>query len=257
MRDPVLQRKLPTVLLIDDDLISREVAATVLTMSGYTVHTAADGEESLDMLAKGECRPDVILADAHMPGLSGTALLAKLRERSPAMLIAMSGSNASEEIGAAADGFLLKPFDGDDLQKLLQSREPAAPQSAAPTFEAGAPVVSAETLAHLRTMMPESAIREIYTAVVVDLGKRAKVLEAAIARGDSDEIRRIGHAIKGGCGMAGAREAARIGALLEASSADSDGNHLDHKFRLLRDLRAATRNLKRMLETELPAKSEE
>jgi HPt (histidine-containing phosphotransfer) domain-containing protein len=51
--------------------------------------------------------------------------------------------------------------------------------------------------------------------VVADLGKRAQSLEAAIARGDAAEVRRIGHAIKGGCGMAGALQAARIGPYLK------------------------------------------
>ena len=45
------RRKLPTLLLIDDDLVSREVTATVLTMSGYPVHTAVDGAGALEMLA--------------------------------------------------------------------------------------------------------------------------------------------------------------------------------------------------------------
>jgi len=63
------QRDLPTVLLIDDDPISREVAATVLTMSGYTVHTADSGAASLESLAAGTCVPGVILMDAQMPGL--------------------------------------------------------------------------------------------------------------------------------------------------------------------------------------------
>ena len=46
------RRKLPTLLLIDDDMVSREVTATVLTMNGYTGHTAADGwPVALEMLA--------------------------------------------------------------------------------------------------------------------------------------------------------------------------------------------------------------
>jgi CheY-like chemotaxis protein len=66
------ERRLPVVLLIDDDLVSREVAATVLTMTGFTVHTAVDGNAALEMLAREVCRPGVILMDAQMPGLSGT-----------------------------------------------------------------------------------------------------------------------------------------------------------------------------------------
>ena len=45
-----------------------------------------------------------------------------------------------------------------------------------------------------------------------------QTLEAAIAKGDDAEVRRIGHAIKGGCGMAGAIQAARLGALFEETS---------------------------------------
>ena len=46
------RRKLPTLLLIDDDMVSREVTATVLTMSGYTVHTAVTELAALDMLVE-------------------------------------------------------------------------------------------------------------------------------------------------------------------------------------------------------------
>ena len=63
--------------------------------------------------------------------------------------------------------------------------------------------------------MPESTVREMYTAVLTDLEKRVSVLETAIAAGDAAEVRRIGHTIKGGCGMAGAMQVARLGALLE------------------------------------------
>ncbi len=79
---------LPVVLLIDDDLVSREVTATVLTMNGFTVHTAEDGAAALELLTLRRTvpqalRPDVILMDAQMPGLSGTELIAELRARSP------------------------------------------------------------------------------------------------------------------------------------------------------------------------------
>ncbi len=248
MRDPLTRRKLPTVLLIDDDLVTREVAATVLTMSGYNVHTAESGEASLAMIAAGACLPDVILVDAQMPGLSGVPLIEELRRRAAAVVIAISGSRPPEQIAAAADGFLLKPFDAAKLEDLLEKRKPEA--TAPP---AGDPVISAQTLAQLRSLMPESAIREIYTALLADLDKRFKAIEEAIAAGDAAEVGRIGHAIKGGCAMAGALETARLGAQLEALPLEPKSNHLDNSTRLLGDLRAAARNLERMLEAELPS----
>ena len=244
------RRQLPILLLIDDDMVSREVTATVLTMNGYTVHTASDGTASLELLESHECVPDAILMDAQMPGLTGTALIAELRKRSKAKVYVISASNPLDEVVAAGDGFLLKPFDADALGKLFKGyRAPATPS----LLDPDAPVISPETLAQFRAMMPEAAVREIYTAVVADLSKRMQALEVAIATGDTAEIRRIGHAIKGGCGMAGAVQAARIGALFEDATLASDGNQLNNSIRLLHDLRASARNLEHMLEVELSA----
>lgn len=245
-------RELPTVLLIDDDMVSREVMATVLTMGGYTVHTAVNGAVALTMLAGGECNPGAILMDAQMPGLSGRALIAELRARSRATLIAMSGSNAPGEVAAAADGFLLKPFGAEELGRLLEKREAELRPVTAEAIPEE-PVVNAETLAQLRGMMPEKAVRQIFDAVAADLAKRQAALEAAVAKGDMAEVRRIGHAIKGGCAMAGAAQAAQVGARLEALGAGGGrGNELDNSGRLLGDLRTARENLERMLEAEFP-----
>jgi CheY-like chemotaxis protein len=238
--------------------------ATVLTMTGYTVHTAAGGEESLELLGNGGCVPTVILLDAQMPGLSGTMLIEQLRARCPARIIAISASNAPDEVFAAADGFLLKPFAADALEKLLGAPEPrtTAPAAASatssipekPALDPSDPVVNPKTLAQLREMMPETAVKQIYQAIVADLNKRLTALEAAIAKGDAAEVRRIGHSIKGGCGMAGAEQAARIGALLQSGVPESaNRNQLDNSTALLGDLRIAARNLESMLEQEFPA----
>ncbi|HUA91287.1 MAG TPA: response regulator [Terracidiphilus sp.] len=242
-----------SVLLIDDDLVSREVTATVLTMDGYIVHTADDGVRAVEMLAAGEVAPDLILMDAQMPGLSGADLIAELRARSHARIVALSGSNPPADVTAAADGFLLKPLDVAVLGKFLAG-QPAGPVSiAAILADPDAPAISPDTLAQLRHMMPESGVREIYQAIVTDLLKRTLALDAAIAAHDGAEVRRIGHAIKGGCAMAGALQAARIGALLEIATLDFTGNQSDNIASLLNDLRSATSILQRMLEAELPA----
>jgi CheY-like chemotaxis protein len=256
------KQQLPTVLLIDDDMVSREVLATVLTMGGYTVHTAAAGEAALELLAARECLPEVILMDAQMPGASGTHLIEELRAHTQAAVVAISGSNAPAEILAAADGFLLKPFGARELSNLLNERQPQSrPPSTTgeapdptPNPDFALPVISPETLAQLRSLMPEPALRKIFAAIVKDLNERLEALEAALAKGDTAEVRRIGHAIKGGCGMAGALQAARLGARLEALREGPSGvDQLDDSRCLLADLRLAASNLERMLEGELPA----
>jgi HPt (histidine-containing phosphotransfer) domain-containing protein len=125
---------------------------------------------------------------------------------------------------------------------------------APPGIDPDAPVISLEVLEQLRQLMPEPAVREIYTALVADLARRARSLDMAIANNDAAEVYRIGHAIKGGCAMAGAQQAARLGALIESARTNSSGNQFDNITGLLNDLRLAARALERMLEAELPTR---
>jgi CheY-like chemotaxis protein len=235
-------RDLPTVLLIDDDMISREVIATILTLNGYTLHTAEDGAQSLRLLDGGICAPQVILADVQMSGLSGLALVNELRARSKAVILAISGSEPPDDLKSSVDGFLLKPFGPEALQKLLDGR---ARKPIETHIASDVPVISAETLSQFRQMMPESTVRDMYKVVLSDLEKRVGALETAIAAGDAGEVRRIGHTIKGGCGMAGVMQASRLGALLEAES-----DELNNSGSLRIELKTAAESLRRLLEVE-------
>ena len=259
MIDLVNRNDLPTVLLIDDDMVSREVVATLITMGGYPVHTAVDGESALKLIANKECEPGVILMDAQMPGLSGTALIKKLRAASRATVVVISASAPPKEEVSVADGALLKPFSPDDLTALLEKRAAAAGGvQSAHGLRPGEPVVNPETLTQLRDMMPATAVKQIYEAIVADIGRRLTAIQAAAQKNDAVEVRRLGHAIKGGCAMAGAVQAARLGALIEQGAlevTDPQGyvNHLDNGAPVLEDLRIAAGNLKRMLKIEFPS----
>lgn len=236
-------RRLPTVLIIDDDMVSREVMATVLTMSGYTVNTAAGGAEALATLDAHTCAPEVILMDTQMPGVSGADLIQQLRLRSRAVIYAMSGSHAPASVVDGADGFLMKPFGPEALQRVLEQHM----QEIQAVPADGEAVVNPDVLAQWRALMPDKSVRDIYAAVVTDLEKRCAALDAAIRKGDTAEVRTLGHAIKGGCGMAGAQEAAKLGEKLE-----SGGDDLEYSQRILDRLQDATQGLKRMLDSEFP-----
>ena len=206
---------LPSLLLIDDDAISREVLQMTLEMHGFAVETAEDGAEALALLAGENAQPDLILMDTQMPGLSGLALIEALRGCSKARIVAISGSDPRETIRQAADGFLLKPIQPEDLLAWIDRTEPGAIAQSIARVQAeqqsGADIVDPIVLGKLKAMMPASAVREIYAAVASDLSTRLVTLQAAMNATDSGEVARIAHAIKGGCamvGLIGAREAA-------------------------------------------------
>jgi CheY-like chemotaxis protein len=214
--------RLTRVLLIDDDMVTREVLAMMIEMSGFPVACAEDGSEALAMLqsvGQDESFPDVILMDTQMPGLSGLPLVAALRENCAARgtrIIAISGSQVDASIREASDGFLLKPVETEALVAMLNRTEAETLDSSQAGGDAHAPsssesLIDPVVLANLKAMMPVSSVREIYAAVAADLATRLKKLQAAVAAGDREEVARIGHAIKGGCamtGLTGARDAA-------------------------------------------------
>src|SRR6202012_1209534 len=100
----------------------------------------------------------------------------------------------------------------------------------------------------LRQMMPEQAVRQIYVAIVADLAVRIGALDIATDKGDLEEVRRIGPAIKGGCGRAGAMQAAGVGGHLEMIKMDQPNESVAR----IRDLRAAMQRLENMLKSGLP-----
>lgn len=72
-----------TVLVVEDEETVRSVAATMLTRLGYTVLTAANGEEALRLARTSEATIDVLLTDIVMPGMNGRELAELFRELHP------------------------------------------------------------------------------------------------------------------------------------------------------------------------------
>jgi len=204
------------------------------------------------LLAGADCVPEVILMDVQMPGLSGLPLIEQLRASSKARLYVISASNTPQEILAAADGFLLKPFPPEALTKLIEEQEALQRPAVEPGLDPNETIINLETMAQLRDMMPDKAVRQIYEAIIADLGRRTTALTDAIAKSQWAETRRLGHAIKGGGAMAGAVQVARLGELIESGALETaEVNQSDNSSFIIADLRAAASNLQRMLDAEL------
>jgi two-component system OmpR family response regulator len=102
------------VLIVDDELLVRDMLRDFLTTVGDAVATAASGAEALEVVPV--FRPDVILVDMVMPGMSGDQVLHALRQASHTVpVILISGQIVAPPEGFFA--FLRKPF---DLRKLAE-----------------------------------------------------------------------------------------------------------------------------------------
>jgi two-component system cell cycle response regulator DivK len=116
----------PTIMLVEDDEISRTLLHQLLQNSGYRIIEAADGLEALKVAMREH--PTLILMDVDLPGLDGIGITRRIRE-DPALrntLIVMVTAFDTQEIREAAfdagcNEYLVKPLDAAKLKMLLTS----------------------------------------------------------------------------------------------------------------------------------------
>ncbi|MBR57976.1 MAG: DNA-binding response regulator [Myxococcales bacterium] len=111
-----------TVLVVDDEVNLRKVLGTLLRRAGYSVRTAGDGIEALEVLSRESI--SVIVTDLKMPRMDGLALLKKIRSQRPdipVILITAFGTvdRAVGAIKAGAFDFITKPFDRNEIKQII------------------------------------------------------------------------------------------------------------------------------------------
>jgi PAS domain S-box-containing protein len=87
-----------TVLLVEDELLVRQLTLEILRRSGYQVLEASDGAEALRLLHDHPDRIDLLLTDVVMPGMSGYELVERARPLRPAMRILYVSGYSEEAI---------------------------------------------------------------------------------------------------------------------------------------------------------------
>jgi DNA-binding NtrC family response regulator len=111
------------ILVVDDELIIRESLSAWLERDGHEVHTAESGEEALSKIR--DTRYDIVFLDIKMEGMSGLEVLNQIRQNEPGIAVVMitAYGSISSAVQAMKDGaydYLLKPFDPNQLELLIQ-----------------------------------------------------------------------------------------------------------------------------------------
>ena len=114
-----------TVVVVDDSPTSRRFAADTLNNSGFTVVTAADGEEAIELISKDP--PDVVVLDIMLPKKNGFQVCRELKTN-PAtsgvrIVLLTSKAHESDRYWGqrqGADVYLTKPVPPQDLTSTVQ-----------------------------------------------------------------------------------------------------------------------------------------
>jgi DNA-binding response OmpR family regulator len=131
----VLSTKPQNILLVDDEPMVLSLLATVLDRAGYRVTSAVDAMDALELAARPDGAPDLLLTDVTMPGLNGPLLARAILHRSPCTrILFMTGHPAVGEgesgIPRGAD-VLRKPFRVGELVERVRLALEAEAETAA------------------------------------------------------------------------------------------------------------------------------
>jgi two-component system cell cycle sensor histidine kinase/response regulator CckA len=109
------------ILLAEDEPSVRQLTERMLSSQGYTLWTAARGDEALEIVeAKGQ-PPDLLLTDVVMPGMTGVELALALKDRYPSVrVLLMSGYMGGSDDDLQGFPLLWKPFTLDGLTQTVR-----------------------------------------------------------------------------------------------------------------------------------------
>jgi CheY-like chemotaxis protein len=113
----------PSILIIDDDVMNREILQAFLEES-YNIATAHNGKHGIEAAIANQ--PALIILDVNMPDMDGFTVCEHLKEQSQTQAIPVlfiTGYDSPQDIqhgkDVGASGFLSRPFDGDALLELV------------------------------------------------------------------------------------------------------------------------------------------
>jgi DNA-binding response OmpR family regulator len=125
---------MPTVLVVDDEAIVRDVVVRYLRRDGFDTLEAGDGDLARGVIARGQV--DLVVLDVMLPGMDGLALCRWIRQEGdlPVIMLTARGEPADRLVGLelGADDYLTKPFSPRELAiRVRNVLKRARPQQAA------------------------------------------------------------------------------------------------------------------------------
>ena len=115
----------PSILVVDDELLIRDLLYDFFTGHGWDISVAEDGEKALQVMRAKEF--DLLLTDIKMPEMDGLDLTSQVKESHPDLpVVLMTGfpsvDTAVQALRMKADDYVIKPFNINQLYKLIEAK---------------------------------------------------------------------------------------------------------------------------------------
>jgi DNA-binding NtrC family response regulator len=115
----------PSILVVDDELLIRDLLYDFFSGQGWHISVAESGEKALDILHSKQF--DLLLTDIKMPQMDGLALTNLVRQEHPDMpVVVMTGypsvDSAVDALRQKVDDYIVKPFNINQLYKTIEAK---------------------------------------------------------------------------------------------------------------------------------------
>ncbi len=259
--EPSMQQKFAGghVLIVDDTAANRDLAALLLQRAGLTCDKAADGLEAIQMISAGSY--DAVLMDVHMPQMDGLTATGHLRKAGLTELpvIALTAMASEEEkskcLSAGCNGFLTKPIRmervfevlGEFLDVTLIDTTVVDGQSSDTcSFATIDREIDTTEQRHSSGKLLPNVIHsslpldEEFSEIVRDyadtLPQKLNEMEEALAKGDFDELKKLGHWLVGSSGTVGLDDFVNPGREIESAALEKDSSRSSELIDFCREL---------------------
>jgi len=123
LRKPSFKKR--TILLVDDEQLVVDAGKHVLERLGYTVYTAINGLDAIDVVKKMKVKLDLVILDMNMPDVSGREVFDTIKTLDQRIKVPLSSGesangDASRMLENGCNGFIQKPFSILELSEKIK-----------------------------------------------------------------------------------------------------------------------------------------
>lgn len=215
----------PRVLLVDDNLVNRQVAGEILKKSGCEVDLAVNGMIAIEKVAKNEY--DIVLMDIQMPDMDGVAATQKIRELklpSTPPIIALTAYSMKEDrekfLSQGLDDYLPKPIRANELIRKVQfwiKRDAQPLLRAENAVQSREKVINEEIIGQLEKYGGAEMVKKVFQDFETETVEQLEACRVSLKNKTYENIRSALHTLKGNAGTLGVEKVAKYAEYIESN----------------------------------------
>ncbi len=218
------QKKIPKILLVDDNMVNRQVAGEIMKKSGCDVDVAVNGQDSINKASKRDY--DVIFMDIQMPDMDGVTATKKIKAlgiKNLAPIVAMTAYSMKEDkerfIKSGLDDYISKPIKANALlskiRSLIQSDKDIKEIEVAVTEEKES-IINLEVVEQLKKYGGQEMVTNVFSDFVNESKEQIDSCILSLKDGNYENILINLHTLKGNAGTLGIEKVSNHSIAIEA-----------------------------------------